>query len=163
MRALYQATQASGHELLLEIIPPKERTQLDTVYRCLKQFYDLGIKPEWWKLESMKAEQWHSIDELIAERDPFCRGVLLLGLSAPVERLAEGFKNASASKTCRGFAVGRTIFEKPSLAWLEGQIDDEALIARTHEIFYNLITLWREARKNAPARSTKTILEEIAV
>ena len=45
-RVLYQATQASGHELLLEIIPPKERTQLDTVYRCLKQFYDLGIKPE---------------------------------------------------------------------------------------------------------------------
>ena len=163
VRALYQATQASGHELLLEIIPPKERTQLDTVYRCLKQFYDLGIKPEWWKLESMNAEQWHSIDELIAERDPFCRGVLLLGLSAPVERLAEGFKNASASKTCRGFAVGRTIFEKASLAWLEGQIDDEALIARTQEIFYNLITLWREARKNAPARSTKTILEEIAV
>ena len=163
VRALYQATQASGHELLLEIIPPKERPQLDTVYRCLKQFYDLGIKPEWWKLESMSAEQWHSIDELIAERDPFCRGVLLLGLSAPIERLAEGFKNASASKTCRGFAVGRTIFEKASLAWLEGQIDDKALIARTQEMFDNLITLWREARKNAPVRSTETILEEIAV
>ena len=77
VRALYEATQASGHELLLEIIPPKDRTQADTVYRSLKQFYDLGIKPEWWKLESMTAAQWRMIDELIAERDPYCRGVLL--------------------------------------------------------------------------------------
>jgi 5-dehydro-2-deoxygluconokinase len=163
VRALYGATQVSGHELLLEIIPPRDRMQPDTVYRSLKRFYDLGIKPEWWKLESMTNAQWRSIDELIAERDLYCRGVLLLGLSAPVERLAEGFQEASGSTTCRGFAVGRTIFEKPSLAWLAGQIDDETLITRTRGTFENLITLWREARKSAPPKQTKPILEEIAV
>ena len=160
VRALYEATQASGNELLLEIIPPKDRTQADTVYRSLEQFYNLGIKPEWWKLESMTAAQWHSIDELIAERDPYCRGVLLLGLSAPVERLAEGFKQAAESASCRGFAVGRTIFEKPSLAWLAGEIDDKTLIARTRETFESLIRLWREAHKDAPAKATNPILEE---
>ena len=160
VRALYEATQASGHELLLEIIPPKDRTQADTVYRSLKQFYNLGIKPEWWKLESMTAAQWRSIDELIAERDRYCRGVLLLGLSAPVERLVEGFKEAAQSASCRGFAVGRTIFEKPSLAWLAGEIDDKTLIARTRETFESLIRLWREAHKDAPAKATNPILEE---
>ena len=147
VRALYEATHASGHELLLEIIPPKDRTQADTVYRSLKQFYDLGIKPEWWKLESMTAAQWRMTDELIAERDPYCRGVLLLGLSAPVEILAEGFIQASHSATCRGFAVGRTIFEKPSLAWLAGQIDDSTLIARVSQTFQDLISLWRNSRQ----------------
>lgn len=145
VRELYEATQASGHELLLEIIPPKDRAQADTVYRSLKQFYNLGIKPEWWKLESMTAAQWRLIDELIAERDPYCRGVLLLGLNAPVERLVQGFKDAARSTTCRGFAVGRTIFEKPSLAWLAGEIDDKTLISRTRETFESLIRLWREA------------------
>jgi 5-dehydro-2-deoxygluconokinase len=162
VRALYEATHASGHELLLEVIPPKDRTEPDTVYRSLKQFYDLGIKPEWWKLESMTAAQWHAIDALIAERDPYCRGVLLLGLSAPVERLADGFREAVESTTCRGFAVGRTIFEKPSLAWLAGEIDDDTLIARTRETFETLIRLWREAHKDAPAKAKKTILEECA-
>jgi 5-dehydro-2-deoxygluconokinase len=162
VRALYDATQVSGHELLLEVIPPKDRTQSDTVYRSLKQFYDLGIKPEWWKLESMTAAQWRSIDELIAERDPYCRGVLLLGLSAPVEKLAEGFGEAAQSATCRGFAVGRTIFEKPSLAWLAGEINDDTLIARARETFENLIRLWREAHKDAPAKAKKPILEECA-
>ena len=42
VRALYEATQASGHELLLEIIPPKDRTQADTVYRSLKQILRPG-------------------------------------------------------------------------------------------------------------------------
>ena len=163
VRALYEATQASGNELLLEIIPPKDRAQADTVCRSLKQFYNLGIKPEWWKLESMTAAQWRAIDEVIAENDPYCRGVLLLGLSAPVKRLAEGFREAAGSKTCRGFAVGRTIFEQPSLAWLAGQIDDKTLIARTRETFESLIRLWRQARSdtNAPVKVTPNpILEE---
>ena len=79
MQALFEATRVSGHELLLEVIPPKDRAQPDTVGRSLERFYDLGIKPEWWKLESMTADQWRSIDEVIAQRDPYCRGVLLLG------------------------------------------------------------------------------------
>ena len=163
VRALYEATQASGHELLLEIIPPKDRTQADTVYRSLKQFYDLGIKPEWWKLESMTAAQWRMIDELIAERDPYCRGVLLLGLSAPVERLAEGFIQASHSATCRGFAVGRTIFEKPSLAWLAGQIDDSTLLVRVRQTFQDLISLWRKSRNPTNPSINPSILEECPV
>jgi 5-dehydro-2-deoxygluconokinase len=165
VQALYEATRVSGHELLLEVIPPKDRAQADTVYRSLQRFYDLGIKPEWWKLESMTAAQWRLIDEVIAERDPYCRGVLLLGLSAPVEHLAEGFREAAGAKSCRGFAVGRTIFGKPSLAWLAGEIDDQTLIARTRETFENLINLWRQAGQQAggPAKNTTPILEETAV
>lgn len=163
--ALYEATRVSGHELLLEVIPPKERIEVDTVYRSLQRFYDLGIKPEWWKLESMSPAQWRFIDEAIAERDPYCRGVLVLGLSAPVEKLAEGFREAAGSTSCRGFAVGRTIFEKPSLAWLAGEIDDTALVARTRETFESLIRLWRQARQktSAPAKTTTLLLEEYAV
>jgi 5-dehydro-2-deoxygluconokinase len=165
VRALFEATRVSGHELLLEVIPPKDRTQTETVYRSLDRFYDLGIKPEWWKLESMSADQWRYIDEVITQRDPYCRGVLLLGLSAPVDRLAEGFRQAAGSKTCRGFAVGRTIFEKPSLAWLTGEIDDKTVIERTRETFESLINLWRQASEEStgPARTTTPIIEEYAV
>ena len=52
--ALYEAVQASGHELLLEIIPPRARKAAeDDVYRALKRLYNLGIYPEWWKLAPM--------------------------------------------------------------------------------------------------------------
>src|SRR6185312_17120769 len=95
--ALYDAVQASGHELLLEIVPPKSLPRdRDTVYRALKRLYNLGIYPEWWKLETMDAAQWADIDALIAERDAYCRGVLILGQSASVEALAKAFRDARA-------------------------------------------------------------------
>ena len=160
LRALYQATQASGHELLLEVIPPKDRPQDDdTVHRALKRLYNLGIYPEWWKLEAMSAEAWRAIDELIAERDPYCRGVVLLGLNAPAAKLVQGFADARKSRTCRGFTVGRTIFHEPSRAWLAGQIDDDTLVAQVRANFEALIGQWRASRIGA----TDVTSEEVAV
>jgi len=147
VRALYEATQASGHELLLEIIPPAELPrEADTVLRALKRFYNLGIYPEWWKLESMTAAQWRSIDALIAERDPYCRGVVMLGLAATVDALAAGFREARASTSCKGFAVGRTIFHEPAKAWLAGACDDAMLKRMVRERYEALIGAWRAAR-----------------
>jgi 5-dehydro-2-deoxygluconokinase len=157
LRALYDATQASGHELLLEVIPPKHLPQAsDTVYRALKRLYNIGLYPEWWKLEPMDAEQWRAIDALIAERDPHCRGVVLLGLSAAVEQLGEGFRVAAQSTTCRGFTVGRTIFHEPSQAWLAGTIGDAELIVRVRQTFETLIASWRAAR-GAAAGAASTL------
>ena len=149
LKGLYEAAQVSGHELLLEVIPPKNHTsdQPDVLYRAIKRLYNIGIYPNWWKIESQPEAVWEKLDELITERDPYCHGVVLLGLNAPAEELAEGFRHASASKTCRGFAVGRTIFQEPSRAWLAGEIDDEALISRVQSTFEFLIKSWREARR----------------
>lgn len=148
LMGLYQAAHVSGHELLLEIIPPKDHPSRhpDVLYRALKRLYNLGIFPAWWKIEAQTAKVWQQLDELIRERDPYCRGVVLLGLNAPVEALASGFKQARHSSSCRGFAVGRTIFQEPSRAWMTGEIDDATLINRVQSTFVFLIESWREAR-----------------
>ena len=90
--------------------------------------------------------QWQAIDALIAERDPYCRGVVLLGLAAPIDELVAGFREARASRTCRGFAVGRTIFHDASRAWLAGECDDATLKRRVRERYEALIRHWRAAR-----------------
>ena len=135
------------HELLLEIIPPTESPRApDTVLRALKRLYNLEIYTEWWKLEPMSAAQWQAIDALIVERDPYCRGVVLLGLGASVDELIAGFREARGSKTCRGFAVGRTIFHEASRTWLAGECDDATLKRMVRERYEVLIRHWREAR-----------------
>ena len=147
IRALYDAVQASGHELLLEIIPPKALPRdADTVQRALKRLYNLNIFPEWWKLEPMDAAQWQAIDALIAERDPYCRGVVILGLNAGIDTLANGFRDARGSSTCRGFAVGRTIFQEPTTKWFAGALDDAGLRRAVRTNFETLLDAWREAR-----------------
>ncbi|MEE4915055.1 5-dehydro-2-deoxygluconokinase [Pseudomonas alliivorans] len=148
IKALYDASNVSGHELLLEIIPPKDHpsTYPDVMLRAFKRLYNLGIYPAWWKIEAQTAEVWQQLDALIEERDPYCRGVVLLGLNAPVENLAAGFAAARDSRTCQGFAVGRTIFREPSRAWMAGEIDDATLVARVQSTFNWLIESWRESR-----------------
>lgn len=145
---LYQASQVSGHELLLEVIPPKDHpsTQPEPLYRAIERLYDIGIYPAWWKIEAQSDAQWRALDALIEQHDPYCRGVVLLGLNASAEALAEGFRQAAASRTCKGFAVGRTIFQAPSQAWLEREIDDDQLVAQVRQRFTYLIDAWSAAR-----------------
>jgi len=147
LSALYDAVQASGHELLLEVIPPTDIPCDDrTIARALDRLYQAGIYPEWWKLAPMSRESWSQVDDLLARRDPWCRGVLVLGLNAPIQELVAGFREAAASRTCRGFAVGRTIWHEPSRDWLAGRIGDAELVSRARASFETLIREWRAAR-----------------
>lgn len=151
IRSLYDAAQASGHEFLLELIVPKDvaNAHPDPLPRSIQRLYNLGIFPDWWKLESQTRDGWRRIDALIRERDPYCRGVVLLGLNAPPEDLARGFAEAAGTPMCRGFAVGRTIFQAPSRDWLAGTIDDATLVARIRANFEFLIDAWRQAHRDA--------------
>ncbi|MEC5162626.1 MULTISPECIES: bifunctional 5-dehydro-2-deoxygluconokinase/5-dehydro-2-deoxyphosphogluconate aldolase [unclassified Janthinobacterium] len=147
LKALYDAAQISGHELLLEVIPSKSLpSDADTVLRAVKRLYNIGIYPEWWKLEQLSAAQWKKIDALVQERDPYCRGVVLLGLHAPIDELAASFEAARDSATCRGFLVGRTIFHEPSKRWLAKEIDDAGLVAALRANFETLIRTWQRSR-----------------
>lgn len=147
---LWEATRESGHELLLEIIPPREATAPGTadaaVLRAVKRLYNLGFKPEWWKLAPMAPEAWAALAQLLAERDPHCRGVVILGLNQPLEVLAAGFAQA-VHPIVKGFMVGRTLWAGPSLRWLKGEIDDAALVDETARNFATLVDAWRASRK----------------
>jgi 5-dehydro-2-deoxygluconokinase len=112
----------------------------------------LGIQPEWWKIGALhKAESWQQLDALIEANDPYCKGVVLLGLAAPLEDVASGFGLAAASRHCKGFTVGRTIFQAPSEAWLAGRINDDELIQQIRDNFETLITAWASARHQTTA------------
>ena len=147
VRTLCEATNESGHEHLLELIPAKGLPfQQDTTIRTMTRFYNLGIHPDWWKLPAPSAEQWKQIDELIKERDPYSRGVLMLGLNAPLDQLIASFEDARNSSTCHGFAVGRSIFQDPAREWLNNKISDQTLIQRCCDNFEQLIVAWQKIR-----------------
>ena len=55
-----------------------------------------------------------------------------------------GFKKASTSKYVKGFAVGRTIFAKPSNKWLNKDIDDRTLIKEVKEKYREIIQMWNK-------------------
>jgi 5-dehydro-2-deoxygluconokinase len=145
---LFDACRKTRHELLLEIIaPPGLPADAATIARALDRFYDLGVKPDWWKLEPLgDPAAWRNIEAVIAARDPYCRGVVLLGLSQPLETLLAAFEAAAGVSVVKGFAVGRTIFHEPARAWLAGEIDDEAAVRQLGATLSQLVDAWRRIR-----------------
>ncbi len=146
---LFDACRATRHELLVEVIASKNGAlDAQTTARAIQRFYDLGVKPDWWKLEpAADAETWANIERTILANDPHCRGVVLLGLSSPHEELVQSFAPAARADIVKGFAVGRTIFNGAAARWFRGEIDDEAAIDALSSNLAELVDAWRQARK----------------
>lgn len=144
---VFDACRTVGRELMIEIIASKNGACDDgTIAHVLDRLYQLGIRPDWWKLEPQAtATAWANIDQVIEARDPHCRGVVLLGLEAPEEDLARGFAIAANSRLVRGFAVGRTIFFDAAAAWLAGTIDDAAAVSEMATRFRRLVAAWQSS------------------
>lgn len=144
LKQVYQACCRTGHELLIEVILPADMEQQESYYTdILSHFYSLGIKPDWWKLPGVSAKTWTDISHVIEQHDPYCRGILILGLDAPEEHFEKVFKDSANAPLVKGFAVGRTIFGQPSADWLAGKLDDRQLIDAVSERYRRLIKLWK--------------------
>ena len=145
---LFDACRKTRHELLIEVIVPQGMViDARTVSRALEQLYDAGLRPDWWKLEpAVDPSAWRNIEEVVLRRDRLCRGVLLLGLSQPVDALVAAFRATAGVSVVKGFAVGRTVFHEPAQAWFAGDIDDEAAITEMARRFSELVDAWRRIR-----------------
>lgn len=148
LRQLWHATRDSGHELLIELLLPRDGPDAradESVLRAVKRLYNLGLRPDWWKLAPMSSAGWGALGALIAERDPQCRGAVILGLNKPLPELVQGFA-AAGDPVVKGFMVGRTLWAAPSARWLRGEIDDDALVQEAARNFGALVDAWRETR-----------------
>lgn len=145
---LASAARATRHELLLEIVASKHGTVgPQTVADIVAHIYDLGVYPDWWKLEpAADAATWGTIQQVIQTRDPHCRGIVLLGLAAPRQELLASFAATADIPLVKGFAVGRTIWNEPAERWLRGEIDDSAAVNMLTTNFQELVDDWRAAR-----------------
>jgi len=146
---LYDACCQSQHEMLLELIPPDEAMSIgESLFNSITHLFALGVRPDWWKLPCMDAEWVTKIDALIARTTPHCKGIVVLGLDAPADELADGFRAFRGARLVKGFAVGRTIFGTAAAAWLAGDIDNEQLTKRVAENYIQVTRSWQSAMQS---------------
>ncbi|HEY1454845.1 MAG TPA: DUF2090 domain-containing protein, partial [Roseiarcus sp.] len=148
---LHDAARTLERELLIEIIASKNGPVDDrTTARVIERLYAIGIMPDWWKLEGQASEAaWDNIARAIETGDRLCRGIMLLGLEAPEDDLAQAFALARHCSLVKGFAVGRTIFVEPAVEWFTGRIGDREAVERMAGAFSRLCDLWRASGRGA--------------
>ncbi|HSM39694.1 MAG TPA: 5-dehydro-2-deoxygluconokinase, partial [Afifellaceae bacterium] len=148
---LFHAARRNALEFLLEVIPSKVGAVDDeTSALVIQRFYDLGIYPDWWKLEPFKTEAaWTVTVAAIERNDPRTRGIVVLGLDSPEDELAESFRLAARFPLVKGFAVGRTIFRDAARDWLAGRMSDADAVGTMRENYSRLCSLWDTARASS--------------
>jgi 5-dehydro-2-deoxygluconokinase len=145
---LADAARHNELELLLEVIPSKVGPVDDmTTARIIQRFYDLGVHPDWWKLEPMtSARAWSNAVAAIERNDRYTRGIVVLGLDSARDELAESFELAAGFDLVKGFAVGRTIFGEAARRWLREEMSDADAVADMRRRYQELCDIWDKAR-----------------
>lgn len=143
---LFRACVSEERQLLVELQPPKGKTyDLDSMPQLLHKLYELGVRPDWWKLPPRpEPEAWRKIGDAVREHDPHCAGVLVLGQAASETHLAESFAATAGEPLCKGFAVGRSIYGEPARRWLSGEDTDEELMDSVLANYERMILLWKQ-------------------
>jgi 5-dehydro-2-deoxygluconokinase len=148
LRRLFEAARRNRLELLMEVIPSKVGpVGEDTTPKVIDRIYDAGIWPDWWKLEPFRtAAAWSRAAAAIRARDPHTRGIVVLGLDAPMAELEASFALAAGEPLVKGFMVGRTIFAEAARGWLDGRIADDEAVAQMAGRYAALCAAWDRAR-----------------
>jgi 5-dehydro-2-deoxygluconokinase len=141
---LYDACVKNDRRLLLEVQAPSGTSyDQNGMVRLLDRFYEIGVRPDWWKLPPNKEpEVWERIGDVVREFDPQCAGVLVLGQALGEEDLAELIDAAASEPRCNGFAIGRSIYGAQARRWLAGEIEDSELVSSVAEGYERMIVLW---------------------
>jgi 5-dehydro-2-deoxygluconokinase len=154
---LHDACVKNERRLLLEVQAPSGTGYGENdMVGLLERFYELGVRPDWWKLPPDKdPEVWKKLGDVVRERDPYCAGILVLGQALEEQDLAEFFAAAASEPRCNGFAIGRSIYGAAARRWLAGEHSDEELVSTVAESYRGMITLWRgrnehRSREGAP-------------
>jgi 5-dehydro-2-deoxygluconokinase len=115
--------------------------------KLIERWYEIGICPDWWKLEPMQSDAaWAATVAAIEKHDTNTRGIVVLGLGQSEAELTASFKLAAKYPLVKGFAVGRTIHADVGQTWMAGGMTDAAAVTAMADNFRRLCGVWDKAR-----------------
>jgi len=151
-----------GRRLMFELLVPPERGQLEAVGGDFDRFdrevrpglvldtiRDLrsdGIDPEVWKIEGLDSrDDCRKVGDLVLSGGGRQAGCVVLGRGADAAMVDHWLKQAAGVPGFIGFAIGRTIWEKPLLDWLHGRSGRADTVAGIAANYRRNVEVYRSA------------------
>jgi myo-inositol catabolism protein IolC len=145
MRLSNYLHNGNGTRFMFELLVPAEKSQLDRLngdkkaydvqlrpqlmVQAIEDLQDAGVEPDVWKIEGLDRREDCEKVVAAARRGGRDRvGCIILGRGEDDRKVHEWLTTASAVPGFIGFAVGRTSFWDPLVAWRAGQITREQAV-----------------------------------
>lgn len=136
---LSRACQNLKLPLMAEILVSGPHSPAENAKITLSECQEAGLKPDLWKLEGLDtAADWQLV-RTVTSHTP----IIVLGRNAPTEQVDAWLKVGKQSGLTQGFAVGRTIFEAPLIAYLGGKITRAEAVETIAHNYRHFITVWQ--------------------
>jgi 5-dehydro-2-deoxygluconokinase len=135
----------AGPLFMFELLVPAEKSQLERLngdkkaydiqlrpqlmVRALEELQDAGVEPDVWKVEGLDRRE--DCEKIVAAARRGGRdrvGCIILGRGEDDRKVHEWLTTAAAVPGFIGFAVGRTSFWDPLIAWRANQITREQAV-----------------------------------
>ncbi len=146
LRAVSEWTAANDRTFMLEILVPATPAQLEAagsdeqydrtlrgpaMARTIAELQSAGVEPAMWKVEGLDdPEHCAAVTEQARAGGREHVTCTVLGRGAGQEQVEVWLRSAAATPGYSGFAIGRTIWEEPFAAYLDGDADREQTIDR---------------------------------
>ena len=112
----------------------------------IKELHKAGAYPDVWKIEGLdKTKDMQKVADQISEGDTEAR-IIILGRGENAKKAEQWLKAGAKVKTAIGFAIGRTIFEKPLEDFISKKIPKEQAVNKIKNNYKHFYNIWKKAR-----------------
>jgi 5-dehydro-2-deoxygluconokinase len=148
-----------GIKFMFELlVPPIEEEKVlenydnklrpDLMIKAVDELHKAGVFPDIWKIEGLdKTEKMQKVADKINEDDSGSR-IIILGRGESKKHAELWLKSGAKVKAAIGFAVGRTIFQKPCEDYVHNKLSKEDAIRTIKTNYVHFVNVWRKARSS---------------
>jgi 5-dehydro-2-deoxygluconokinase len=162
LKRLSEYLHKSGRKFMFELLVPAEKAQLDRLrddkkaydrelrpglmIRAIEALQNAGVEPDVWKIEGLdKREDCVRIVETARRGGRSEVGCIVLGRGEDDKKVLEWLRTAASVPGFIGFAVGRTTFWDPLVAWREKKLSREEAVAKIASNYKGWVELFEKA------------------
>jgi myo-inositol catabolism protein IolC len=169
LKRLSEFLAANGRSrFMFELLVPAEKTQLDklngdnTIYdrelrpglmvEAIHELQDAGVEPDLWKVEGLDRRE--NCESVVAAARAGGRdhvGCIILGRGEDERKVQQWLGIAAEVPGFIGFAVGRTVFWDPLVAWRSKKATREQTVAAISKSYRELVDLFERAGTVLPS------------
>jgi 5-dehydro-2-deoxygluconokinase len=164
LKRLSDHLHSVGRKYMFELLVPAEKAQLDSVggdkkaydlnirpklmVQAIHELQDIGIEADVWKIEGLDSrDDCARVAEAARRGGRDQVGCILLGRGEDDRKVHEWLKTAAGVPGFTGFAVGRTTFWDPLIAWREKKIPREEAVTLIAKKYRMWVDVFEEAAR----------------